>query len=83
MLGTRKKVRIETERLTLRPPAHSDFRSWAALRLESRDFLTPWEPTWAADHLTRKAFTNRVYWAQRSIANGSALPLFLERRSDG
>ena len=83
MLGTRKKVRIETERLTLRPPAHSDFRTWAALRLESRDFLTPWEPTWASDHLTRKAFTNRVYWAQRSIANGTALPLFLERRSDG
>ena len=82
MLGTRKKVRIETERLTLRPPAHSDFRPWAALRLESRDFLTPWEPTWASDHLTRKAFTNRVYWAQRSISNGTALPLFLERRSD-
>lgn len=83
MLGARKKVRIETERLTLRPPAHSDFRTWAALRLESRDFLTPWEPTWAPDHLTRKAFTNRVYWAQRSIANGAALPLFLERRMDG
>jgi len=83
MLGTRKKVRIETERLTLRPPAHSDFRPWAALRVESRDFLVPWEPTWAADHLTRKAFTNRVYWAQRSIANGTALPLFLERRTDG
>ena len=83
MLGTRKKVRIETERLTLRPPAHSDFRPWAGLRVESRDFLVPWEPTWAADHLTRKAFTNRVYWAQRSIANGTALPLFLERRADG
>ena len=83
MLGTRKKVRIDTERLTLRPPAHSDFRIWAALRLESRDFLTPWEPTWAPDHLSRKAFTNRVYWAQRSIANGTALPLFLERRGDG
>ncbi|SFS22025.1 GNAT family N-acetyltransferase [Yoonia litorea] len=83
MLGSRKKVRIETERLTLRPPVHSDFRAWAALRLESRDFLVPWEPTWAADHLTRKAFTNRVYWAQRSITNGTALPLFLERRADG
>ncbi len=83
MLGSRKKVRIETERLTLRPPAHSDFRNWASLRLESRDFLTPWEPTWANDHLSRKAFTNRVYWAQRSISNGTALPLFLERREDG
>ncbi|MBU2992026.1 GNAT family protein [Octadecabacter sp. 1_MG-2023] len=82
MLRTKRKVRIETDRLTLRPPIHSDFRAWTALRQESRDFLTPWEPTWASDHLSRKSFTNRVYWAQRSVSNGTALPLFLVRRSD-
>ena len=82
MLRARRKVRIETERLTLRPPIHADFRAWTALRSESRDFLTPWEPTWAPDHLTRKSFTNRVYWAQRSITNGTAVPLFIVRRSD-
>lgn len=82
MLGARRKIRIETERLTLRPPAHSDFRAWTALRRDSADFLKPWEPTWADDHLTRKAFTNRVYWAQRAIANGTAMPLFLIRRAD-
>ncbi|HCP81072.1 MAG TPA: 30S ribosomal protein S5 alanine N-acetyltransferase [Octadecabacter sp.] len=82
MLRARKKVRLETERLTLRPPIHSDFRAWSALRQESADFLKPWEPTWAPDHLTRKSFTNRVYWAQRSVSNGTALPLFIFRRSD-
>jgi len=82
MLLAKRKVRIETERLTLRPPQHSDYRDWTALRLESRAFLQPWEPTWATDHLARKAFTNRVYWAQRSISNGSALPVFLFRRQD-
>jgi ribosomal-protein-alanine N-acetyltransferase len=82
MLGMRRKVRLETERLTLRPPMHGDYRAWADLREASRDHLAPWEPTWSADHLSRKAFTNRVYWAQRSIANGSAVPLFLIRRQD-
>ena len=82
MLLSRRKIRIETERLTLRPPIHSDFRDWAGLRSENADFLIPWEPAWAADHLTRKSFTNRVYWAQRSISNGNALPLFLTRRQD-
>lgn len=82
MFGARKKVQLETERMTLRPPAHADFRAWAALRQDSRDFLTQWEPTWAREHLTRKAFTNRVYWAQRSIASQTAVPLFLVRRSD-
>ncbi len=82
MLGIRRKFRVETERMTLRPPIHSDFRAWTALRVQSRDFLTKWEPAWAEDHLTRKAFTNRVYWAQRSINGETALPLFLIRRED-
>jgi ribosomal-protein-alanine N-acetyltransferase len=82
MLLSRRKLRIETERLTLRTPQHSDFRVWTALRIKSRDYLTPWEPAWAEDHLTRKSFTNRVYWAQRSVSQGSALPLFLIRRED-
>lgn len=83
MLIRKKAVRIVTERLLLRLPEHSDYRSWASLRSASSEFLTPWEPSWANDHLTRKSFTNRVYWAQRSAKSGNAIPVFLERRSDG
>lgn len=82
MLGFRRKVRIETERLTLRLPQHSDWHPWADLREESQPFLTPWEPLWADDHLARRAFTNRVYWAARAEAQGTALPLMLIRRDD-
>lgn len=82
MLGIKRKLKVETDRLTLRPPMHSDFRAWTALRQKSRDYLSPWEPSWAKDHLTRKAFTNRVYWAQRSVTGGTAMPLFLIRRED-
>ena len=78
----RRKVRLETERLTLRLPTHADYRAWAALRDGSRDFLTPWDPVWAADALSRKAFTNRVYWAARAEAAGTAVPFFLIRRAD-
>lgn len=82
MLGRSRKVRLETERMTLRPPIHGDFRAWCALRQDSEDFLQLWEPTWADDHFSRKSFTNRVYWSQRSIQQGSAVPLFLIRRQD-
>jgi len=78
----RQKVRVETERMTLRAPQHSDYRQWSTLRRESAEFLTQWEPTWSQDHLSRKSFTNRVYWAQRSISGGTAVPFFLVRRSD-
>lgn len=82
MLLSRRKLKLETERMTLRPPMHQDFRPWVALRTASRAFLTPWEPAWSQDHLSRKAFSNRVYWANRSINAGTAMPLFLIRRED-
>ena len=80
MFGRRRPLRLETERMVLRLPIHTDFAPWVELRVDSRAFLTPWEPVWAADHLSRKSFTNRVYWAQRASRNGTALPLFLIRR---
>lgn len=80
MFSRRRPVRLETERIVLRLPAHSDYNAWTALRIESRDFLTPWEPVWSPDHLSRKSFTNRVYWAARASRGGTALPLFLLRR---
>lgn len=82
MLLGRRRLSVETDRLTMRPPQHGDFRAWSDLRQRSAQFLQPWEPTWADDHLTRKSFTNRVYWAQRAIAKESAIPLFVIRRND-
>ncbi|MFZ5750993.1 MAG: GNAT family N-acetyltransferase [Pseudomonadota bacterium] len=82
MLVRRRRPRIETERMTLRLPEHGDYRSWVELRQSSRGFLEPWEPTWAEDHLSRRSFSNRVYWAARAESQGTALPLFLVRRED-
>lgn len=82
MLVRRRRPRIETERLTLRLPEHGDYRSWVELRQSSRGFLEPWEPTWAEDHLSRRSFSNRIYWAARAESQGTALPLFLVRRED-
>lgn len=46
--------------VTLRAPHSGDFTEWAALREMSRVFLTPWEPTWPPDDLTRGAFRRRL-----------------------
>ena len=81
LLGRRGPI-IETERLTLRLPVHSDQNAWIALRRDSADFLIPWEPSWAGDHLTRRAFIHRVQWARRMQAQGAALALFMIRRDD-
>jgi ribosomal-protein-alanine N-acetyltransferase len=48
------------EGVFLRAPQMTDHAEWASLRERSRDFLTPWEPVWPADDLTRAAFRRRV-----------------------
>ena len=83
MLFKRRSVSILTARLSLRLPEHRDFREWAKLRHESSAFLSPWEPIWAADHLSRASFTNRVYWSQRAVKNGNAVPLFVFHKEAG
>ena len=69
--------------MSLRLPEHRDFREWAKLRHESKAFLSPWEPIWAPDHLSRASFTNRVYWSQRAVKNGKAVPLFVFHKEAG
>jgi ribosomal-protein-alanine N-acetyltransferase len=53
-------VRLDGERVFLRPPMPRDWQEWAELRRSSRAFLEPWEPTWPADSLSRAAFLRRV-----------------------
>jgi [ribosomal protein S5]-alanine N-acetyltransferase len=73
---------IASERLVLRMPEMADHLQWAELRRDSETFLRVWEPTWAPDHLSRRAFRIRVNWAARAREDGRALPLFLVRRAD-
>jgi [ribosomal protein S5]-alanine N-acetyltransferase len=82
MFHRRQKIAIEAERITLRMPQMSDHLAWAELRQQGTEYLKPWEPVWAADHFSKKAFTNRVYWAKKTFEAGTGLPLFLIRRAD-
>ncbi len=82
MFGRKPKVTIETERLTLRLPLQKDHLQWVHLRQASVEYLTPWEPVWAQDHFSKRAFANRVYWARKTYDAGRGAPLFMIRRAD-
>lgn len=74
---------IRTQNLILRAPQATDYAAWAVLRMESRAFLTPWEPTWNEDDLTRTSFRLRVKRVAREIAADEAYSLFiLDGRSE-
>ena len=78
-----RQAELVSERLRLRPPAASDWASWAEVRRSSRSFLQPWEPTWPPDALGRSSFRRRVEQAEREAREGSARSfLILLRDSD-
>lgn len=70
------------EGVVLRPPQMTDYAPWAGLREISRDFLTPWEPTWPADDLTRAAFRRRLKRYAEDQRTDQAYAFFLFRRED-
>jgi ribosomal-protein-alanine N-acetyltransferase len=67
----------------LRAPQMSDYSAWSSLREASRDFLTPWEPTWPADDLTRASFRRRIKRYSEDQRSDFAYPFFIFRKLDG
>ena len=71
---------IEGDRVYLRPPRQSDWSVWARLRAVSREHLTPWEPTWSADELTRSAFRRRLRRYAKDQRDGTGISFLIFRR---
>jgi ribosomal-protein-alanine N-acetyltransferase len=66
----------------LRPSELRDYAEWAALREQSRAFLTPWEPVWPTDDLTRMSFRFRVRRHAEEMARDEAYSFLLFREED-
>lgn len=80
--GFLKHLRLDGERIFLRPQRGKDWRAWSRLRLSSRDFLAPWEPTWPADALTRHAYRRRVKAQLIESRQGLGYTLHIFRHQD-
>ncbi len=83
MFGRIRGIELRTQRLLLRPARIADFPAWAHARRDSQDFLKPWEPTWAADHLTRRSFRSRVDWSNKAIRLERAWPFLIFTADEG
>ena len=66
----------------LRMPQMADHAEWAALREASRAFLTPWEPVWPDDDLTRGAFRRRIKRYVEDQRNDHAYAFLICRADD-
>lgn len=73
---------VAGEGVNLRAPQSGDHAEWAALREASRKFLTPWEPIWPDDDLTRGAFRRRLKRYAEDQRNDLAYAFLIFRSSD-
>jgi [ribosomal protein S5]-alanine N-acetyltransferase len=71
------------EGVILRTPQVTDHGEWAALREQSRDFLSPWEPTWPADDLSRGAFRRRIRRYTEDLRSDLSYAFLIFRSADG
>ncbi len=74
---------IEGRGVTLRMPRMSDWEEWSRLREESRSFLTPWEPVWPDDDLTRNAFRRRLQRYARDEQNDAGYAFLIFKSGNG
>ncbi len=81
-LGQIRGLNLEGDRVYLQLPVQRNWRAWAALRAESRDFLAPWEPPWAYDALTRGAYRRRLKTYKSELRQGLTYSFLIFRRID-
>lgn len=80
--GVEQNLQVRGRNVWLRAPQMSDYAQWAELRAMSRDHLTPWEPQWARDELTRTAFRRRIRHYQREAREDLGHAFFIFRNAD-
>ena len=78
----RRDLPIRGDGLYLRASEMRDYIEWAELREKSRSFLTPWEPLWPIDDLTRASFRYRVRRHAEEMARDEAYSFFIFREED-
>ena len=71
------------EGVMLRTPQATDHTEWAALREQSREFLTPWEPSWPTDDLSRSAFRRRIRRYTEDLRSDQSYAFLIFRSTDG
>ena len=75
------KKKLTGERVFLRPPKRRDALKWQKLRMSSKSFLVPWEPSWNASSCTRRAYL-RYFKNSNYLANMDRAYSFLIFKTD-
>lgn len=81
-LGFDSSTSIRGNGVWLRPPATADYSAWAELRAQSRAHLTPWEPQWVPDELSRASYRLRLRHYAREVREDVGYAYLVFRTGD-
>jgi ribosomal-protein-alanine N-acetyltransferase len=74
--------RLDGEGVYIRAPELRDYQEWADVREASRNYLTPWEPTWAQDETSRGSYRYKLRRYTEDARDDKAHALFVFREDD-
>lgn len=78
-----REAEVRGARVFLRHPVSQDYAAWAELRAMSRQHLTPWEPKWSRDELTRACFRRRLRQFNRELRDDHGYAYLIFSDADG
>ncbi len=71
------KTQLRGQGIKLCLPEKANYVEWLSLRNRNKEFLTPFEPKWAAVDLTARSFSLRVKNARRAARQGTDYSFFI------
>ena len=74
---------LRSKEMLLRAPRLSDYSDWQAVRLESQNFLKPFEPRWTKSDLGRAVFKKRLRRSRKESALGTEFGFFIFLTENG
>lgn len=83
LLKSDSRLRLEGQSIYIRMPQASDWSQWSSLRENSRGFLSPWEPVWPVDDLSKTAFGRRLRRYAQCTRQGTLYPFFAFTKQEG
>ena len=74
---------LEGARVFIRPPESQNYQAWHDVRARNKDFLIPYEPTWAKDALSEDFFKRRLARQNQEMLAGRGLFFLIFSKQNG
>ena len=73
----KKEKELVGKKVILRKPKKENWKEWAEVRQESRNFLQPWEPSWPRNFLTKESFTRFINMIEMALVKKTGYNFFI------